>query len=143
MAFSLKDYTYIEKIGEGGQGKVYRAVQTSLKRKVVIKEMAIGTVEPKEQLTWLEEEAAAAASLEHDNIVRIYDFGYDHGRFYLVMEYVEGFDLSRLMLLKKFPRGSASWSCSWRSRACTTRTGRASSTATSNRTTFWSRRADG
>jgi serine/threonine-protein kinase len=104
MAFSLKDYTNIEKIGEGGQGKVYRAVQTALKRKVVIKEMTVGTVESREQLNWLEEEATAAASLEHDNIVRLYDFGYDHGRFYLVMEYVEGFDLSRLLPLKKFPR---------------------------------------
>jgi serine/threonine protein kinase len=104
MAFSLKNYTDLEKLGEGGQGKVYRAMQVSLKRRVVIKEMAVGTIESIDQVKWLEEEATAAASLEHDNIVRLYDFGYDNGRFYLVMEYIEGFDLAHLMALKKFPK---------------------------------------
>jgi serine/threonine protein kinase len=104
MGFSLKDFTKIEKVGEGGQGKVYRAVQASLKRKVVIKEMAGGLLESEGQLQWLEEEAALAASLEHDNIVRIYDFGFDKGSFFLVMEYIEGFDLARLLAIEKFPQ---------------------------------------
>jgi serine/threonine protein kinase len=104
MGFSLQDYTNIEKIGEGGQGKVYRAVQISLKRKVAIKEMAGGLVESEDQHLWLQEETALAASIEHDNIVRIYDFGYDNGCFYLVMEYIEGLDLARLLTLEKFPK---------------------------------------
>ena len=104
MSFSLKDYTAIQKLGEGGQGKVYRAIQISLKRKVVIKEMAGGLLESEAQLKWLEDEATNAASLEHDNIVRLYDFGYDNGCFYLVMEYVEGLDLSHLLALEKFPK---------------------------------------
>jgi len=104
MGFSLKDFKNTEKIGEGGQGKVYRAVQISLKRKVAIKEMAGGLVESEDQRQWLQDEAALAASLEHDNIVRIYDFGYDNGCFYLVMEYIDGLDLARLLTLEKFPK---------------------------------------
>jgi serine/threonine protein kinase len=104
MSFSLKDFKDIKKIGEGGQGKIYRAVQISLQRRVVIKEMAGGLLESEEQLRWLEEEAATAASLEHDNIVRIYDFGCDRGSFYLVMEYIDGLDFARLLALEKFPK---------------------------------------
>jgi serine/threonine protein kinase len=104
MSFSLKDYAKFEKVGEGGQGKVYRAEQISLKRKVVIKEMAGGLLESEGQLKWLEEEAALSASLEHDNIVRIYDFGFDNGSFFLVMEYIEGLDLARLLAIEKFPQ---------------------------------------
>jgi serine/threonine protein kinase len=104
MAFSLKDFTKIEKLGEGGQGKVYRAVQISLNRKVVIKEIGGGLVESEEQLKWLENEATQSASLEHDNIVRIYDFGFDRGSFYLVMEYMEGLDFARLLAIEKFPK---------------------------------------
>jgi serine/threonine protein kinase len=104
MGFSLKDFKHIEKVGEGGQGKIYRAVQTSLQRRVIIKEMAGGLLESEEQLQWLQEEAATAASLEHDNIVRIYDFGSDRGSFYLVMEYIEGLDFARLLTLEKFPK---------------------------------------
>lgn len=104
MAFSLKDFKNMEKVGEGGHGKIYRAVQISLKRRVVIKEMAGGLLESEEQIRWLEKEAATAASLEHDNIVRVYDFGCDRGSFYLVMEYIDGLDFARLLSLDKFPK---------------------------------------
>ncbi|MBN2188396.1 MAG: serine/threonine protein kinase [Chitinispirillaceae bacterium] len=104
MSFSLKDFKNIEKVGEGGHGKIYRAVQISLQRRVVIKEMAGGLLESQEQLRWLEQEAATAASLEHDNIVRIYDFGCDRGSFFLVMEYIDGLDFARLLALEKFPK---------------------------------------
>jgi len=103
MAFSLSDYSNITELRRGGMGKLYRAVQTSLDRPVVIKEMTPNAEEP----DWnrrFENEARAAASLEHDNVIRIYDYGVDKATFYIAMEYVEGHDLDELLHRQDFPR---------------------------------------
>jgi eukaryotic-like serine/threonine-protein kinase len=105
MAFSLKDYSGIEKIGAGGMGKVYRATQISLNRTVVIKEIAAaGLLKDPALIKRFETEAKSAASFDHDNIIRVYDFGEDNGFFYLVMEYVDGSDLEQLLAGKPFPK---------------------------------------
>jgi serine/threonine protein kinase len=78
-------------------GKVYIATQISLNRKVIIKEMATGLLTSATEIKRFENEARAAALLNHDNIIRIYDFGEDRGSFYISMEYVDGPDLETLL----------------------------------------------
>ena len=79
----------------------------SLDRKVVIKEIA-AAVEGRRKdpalIQRFENEAKAAASLDHDNIIRVYDFGEDNGFFYIVMERVDGPDLEKLLSANKFPK---------------------------------------
>src|SRR5258708_15322802 len=89
---SLGPYRIESKLGEGGMGQVFRAVDTRLGRAVAIKTMH-------EQFTTrFEREARAIASLNHPNICTIYDVGPN----YLVMELVQGETLAAR--LKTRPR---------------------------------------
>jgi serine/threonine protein kinase len=104
MAFSLNDYSGIEKIGEGGMGKVYRATQISLNRSVVIKEINADLLKDAALIQRFENEAKSAASLDHDNIIRVYDFGEYQGFFYISMEYIDGPNLEQILSWKPFPK---------------------------------------
>ena len=104
MPFTLKDYSDIRELAKGGMSRLYLATQISLRRQVVIKEMAAGLVTTKNEIKRFENEAQAGASLSHDNIIRIYDFGEEKGSFYIAMEYVDGSDLDQLLQDEKFPR---------------------------------------
>ena len=97
MPFSLKDYTDIKELAKGGMGKVYIATQISLNRKVVIKEMAAGLLLDSDEIKRFENEARAAGSLNHDNIIRIYDYGEEKNSFYISMEYIDGPDLEQIL----------------------------------------------
>jgi serine/threonine protein kinase len=97
MAFLLKDYKDIKEIARGGMGKVYLGTQISLNRKVIIKEMASGLLADPTEIRRFENEARAAAALNHDSIIRIYDFGEDRGSFYISMEYIDGEDLDCIL----------------------------------------------
>ncbi|MCU0608596.1 MAG: protein kinase [Chitinispirillaceae bacterium] len=97
MAFLLKDYTDIREIARGGMGRVYIATQLSLNRKVIIKEMTAGLVTNDNEIRRFENEARAAAVLNHDNIIRIYDFGEDNSSFFIAMEYIDGPDLDAIL----------------------------------------------
>ena len=90
-------YLILEKIGEGGMGKVYRAVDTRMTRMVALKVVRPQLMSNKTVLRRYQREAEAAAKLDHPNIVKLYDAGEAAGRFYLAMEYVDGSDLSRLV----------------------------------------------
>jgi serine/threonine protein kinase len=90
------EYELLKLIGHGGMGRVFQAWQDSLRREVAYKELhpsALGS----ERLTQrLITEAQIAGKLKHPNIVTVYDVGvWEHNPF-LVMEYVEGADLSTL-----------------------------------------------
>jgi len=104
MPFTLSDYTDIKELAKGGMGKIYLATQISLNRKVVIKEMAGGLLTTKNESKRFENEAQAGAALNHDNIVRIYDFGEEKGSFYIAMEFIDGPDLDQLLKQNDFPR---------------------------------------
>jgi predicted Ser/Thr protein kinase len=103
MAFSLADYSDITPLGKGGMATIYRAVQTSLGRPVVIKKLGGDAGPEPDMARRFENEARAAAGLEHDNIIRIYDYGMDDGAFHIVMEYVDGCDLEGLLAQPEFP----------------------------------------
>jgi len=78
-------------------GVVYRAMDPLLNRYVAIKVMIPEIVADDELRDRFMREARAAGSLQHPNIITIYDFGDADGHLYIAMEYVEGSDLSEIM----------------------------------------------
>jgi serine/threonine-protein kinase len=93
----LGPYLLVDKIGEGGMGKVYRAVRTADGRPVALKIVRpILLANPVIRKRY-EREVETALSLKHPNIVEVFDAGEIDGRHFLAMEFVDGIDLSRLV----------------------------------------------
>jgi serine/threonine-protein kinase len=90
----LGSYVILDKIGEGGMGTVYKANQVRLGRVVALKVISTELLENPIALKRFQREAKAAAPLNHPNIVRLYDADQADDRHFLVMEFVEGMDLS-------------------------------------------------
>ncbi len=96
-ARELGPYVLGPKIGEGGMGVVYRARHVSMKKSVAIKMLAADGSNALDRLR-LEREARIASTLESPNTVAVFDCGRTHdGAPYVVMEYVDGFDLDTLV----------------------------------------------
>src|SRR5689334_8911010 len=89
-------YAIAAPLGEGGMGEVYRAIDTRLGRLVAIKLLVISDNEP-DRLRRFEVEARAIASLQHTNILALYDVGYFRERPFLVSELLEGETLRERM----------------------------------------------
>jgi predicted Ser/Thr protein kinase len=91
----------LEMLGQGGMGVVYKAVQKNLGRTVALKVLSPHLSADPEFVERFTREARALASLSHPNIVGIYDSGiHDHVP-YLVMEYVDGTPLRKMLASKK------------------------------------------
>jgi serine/threonine protein kinase len=87
-------------------GAVYRATDPKLDRTVAIKMIssAMGPSDDREEiLARFEREARVSARLQHPNVVAVYDVGAEGDELYLVMELVEGEDLSHLLARGEFP----------------------------------------
>lgn len=91
-----------ECLGRGGMGVVYRARQKTLNRLVALKLLAPERVGDPKFAERFAREAQALAALNHPNIVTIYDFGQAGGFYYLLMEFVDGANLRRLLRERKF-----------------------------------------
>lgn len=101
---TLGDFRIVRELGRGGMGVVYEAEQLSLGRRVALKTMTFaGTLDPR-QLVRFENEAHAAAFLNHPNIIPVYSVGSDRGVHYFAMRLVDGFDL-RTVVRKVFSGG--------------------------------------
>ena len=84
------DYELLAKLGQGGMGVVYRAKQPSLQREVALKLLAAGPWSSDEFIKRFRREARAAASLQHPNIVTVFDIGEHDELNFFTMRLVEG-----------------------------------------------------
>ena len=86
----LGHYRVLEKIGSGGMGEVFRARDERLGRDVALKLIRPASSDNPDHLRRFEQEARAAAALNHPNILAIYDVGFDGSVPYIVSELLEG-----------------------------------------------------
>src|SRR5215467_1021137 len=86
----IAHYRITAKLGEGGMGEVYRAMDTKLGREVAIKVLPASISCDAQSLARFEREAKALAALNHPHIAGIYGFDADQGTHFLVLELVEG-----------------------------------------------------
>src|SRR4051794_23365346 len=90
-------YSIVDQVGEGAMGVVYRAMDPVLNRPVAIKVMSDALARDDDLRGRFLREAQAAGSLQHPNVITIYDFGEVNGHLYIAMEFVEGEDLEDLL----------------------------------------------
>lgn len=90
-------YEIIRSIGEGGMANVYLALDTILNRKVAVKILRGDLSEDEKFVRRFQREAISASSLNNPNIVEVYDVGEDNGKYFIVMEYVQGLTLKQLI----------------------------------------------
>ena len=93
----LDAYEVLGLLDAGGMGEVYRAHDPALKREVAIKVLPSFVSQDPERLHRFEQEAQAAAALNHPNILAVYQFGSFAGAPYLVSELLEGSTLRQLL----------------------------------------------
>ncbi len=91
-----RNYQILNTIATGGTAVLYKAIQSSLDRSVVIKRLHSHLTSDPNFTRRFEIEAKAAASLDHENIVRIIDFGSTDDNYYIVMEYIDGLSLKEV-----------------------------------------------
>lgn len=94
----LGEYVLLDKIGEGGMGKVFKAVHRRMDRKVALKILLPKMTSSPDATERFHREVKAAAKLVHPNIVTAYDAGETGGVHFLVMEFVDGTDLAKRVI---------------------------------------------
>ncbi|HEX6045466.1 MAG TPA: protein kinase [Pyrinomonadaceae bacterium] len=94
---TLGNYKILEKLGEGGQGTVYKAVDSKLGRTVVIKVLPAELTAKEANLKRFEREARLASALDHPNICTIFDLNEINGIHFIVMQYIEGRNVRQLV----------------------------------------------
>jgi serine/threonine protein kinase len=98
--FNLGQYRILGYIGQGGMGRVYKAMHRTMKRVVAIKILSPELVKTEKARKLFKHEVRAAARLLHPNIVTAHDANKVSGRYFLVMEYVDGPNLDQLVRRK-------------------------------------------
>lgn len=94
----LKDYRLLRHLGSGAMADVYLAEQQSLSRHVAVKVLRPEKALNQTAVKRFDQEARAAASLVHGNIVQIHEVGFVDGIHYIVQEYVAGLSLKEWLL---------------------------------------------
>src|SRR5207244_7957772 len=93
----LGDFRILREIGRGGMGVVYEAEQISLSRRVALKVLPFAATMDPRQLQRFQNEARAAASLEHPHIVPVYGVGCERGVYFYAMKFINGQSLAGLI----------------------------------------------
>lgn len=94
---SFSHYEVIAPIGRGGMGEVYLARDKNLDRKVALKFIALTSDENRDHSRRFTREAKAASTLNHPNILTIYEIGQFKGSRYIASEFIEGMSLRQLL----------------------------------------------
>src|SRR5215471_12467907 len=94
---SRGSYRVLSRLGVGGMGEVYLALDTELQRKVALKFLHRDLTGVKQKVQRFKQEARAASALNHPNILTIYEIGETDGRQFIAAEFVEGDNLRILM----------------------------------------------
>lgn len=104
----IGNYRIGERIGQGGMGVVYRGQHLKLPREVAIKSInATGQRDQHRLKSRFEKEAFVQSQLDHPNVVKVYDYIVADDTYYIVMEYVEGRSLARLLAREEQPLAPA------------------------------------
>jgi serine/threonine protein kinase len=94
---NLSRYAILECLGAGGMGTVYRARDTLLDRIVAVKLLNLDPAISKEQIERFFREARVTSALNHPNICTLFDFIQDGGRFFIIMEFLQGESLREVL----------------------------------------------
>jgi serine/threonine-protein kinase len=98
----ISHYEIVSKIGEGGMGVVYKAIDSNLGRPAAVKVMSRGFISSGDKRRFAFE-ARAASALNHPNIVTIYEYNSEDGLDFIAMEFVDGVSLSTLLSQRETP----------------------------------------
>src|SRR5215470_7733330 len=93
----IGSYQIVAPLGSGGMGEVYRARDTKLSRDVAIKILPTELSSNPDRLRRFEQEAQSASSLNHPDIITIYEIGSYESLSYIAMEYVDGKTLREIL----------------------------------------------
>ncbi len=93
----LGNYVVLEKVGQGGMGMVFKARHSRMERIVALKILPSSAMKSEQNVQRFYREVKTAGRLNHENIVVAHDAGEVEGVHFLVMEYVDGSDLSRIV----------------------------------------------
>ena len=93
----IPGYSIVGRLGQGGMGVVYQAIQEKLQRVVALKVLVPGESGNPVFIERFKREAMAVARLNHPNIVTAYDYGEAAGRFFMAIEYVDGVNGDELL----------------------------------------------
>ncbi|MHC4638912.1 MAG: protein kinase domain-containing protein, partial [Planctomycetota bacterium] len=91
----IEGYEILSKLGEAGQGQIWRALQVSTSREVALKVPRVGLISSEKALARFEREVELAAALKHPNIAQIHDSGIHQGIYYYAMDLVKGINLDQ------------------------------------------------
>src|SRR4051812_16245031 len=97
----LAGYRIGPQLGRGGMGVVYKAHHARLDRPAAVKVLTPALVDNEEFRERFMRESQMAATLQHPNVITVYDAGEDYGLLYLAMQFVAGTDLRRLLELER------------------------------------------
>ena len=104
---TISHYRITRKLGEGGMGVVYEAVDLRLQRNAALKFLAAHAIGDAEAKARFLREARAAASLDHPNVCTVYEIGEEDGQAFLAMAFVEGKTVKELIAERPLPLQTA------------------------------------